>query len=42
VKTSPDLSDDVTVAIYKGLDNGPLTVSEDTSLEVEGEERLLI
>ena len=32
------LSDDVTVAIYKGLDNGPMTISEDTSLEVEGEE----
>lgn len=32
------LSDDVTVALHKGLDNGPMTISEDTSLEVEGEE----
>ena len=31
-------SDDITVAIYKGIDNGPFTISEDTSLEIEGEE----
>ena len=31
-------SDDVTVALYKGVDNGPFTISEDTSLEIEGEE----
>lgn len=30
------LSDPITVALYKGIDNGPLTVSEDTSLEVSG------
>mgnify|MGYP000066634052 CR=1 FL=1 len=30
-------SDDVTVAIYKAIDNGSFTISEDTSLEVEGE-----
>jgi len=32
------LSDDVTVAIYKGLDNGDYTISEDTSLEIEDED----
>ena len=31
-------SDDITVALYKGIDNGPFTISEDTSLEIEGEE----
>jgi inosine/xanthosine triphosphate pyrophosphatase family protein len=31
-------SDDITVALYKGVDNGPFTISEDTSLEIEGEE----
>lgn len=30
------LSDPITVALYKGIDNGPLTISEDTSLEVSG------
>jgi inosine/xanthosine triphosphate pyrophosphatase family protein len=30
-------ADDETVAIYKAVDNGPYTISEDTSLEVEGE-----
>ncbi len=30
------LSDPITVALYKGLDNGPYTISEDTSLEVSG------
>jgi inosine/xanthosine triphosphate pyrophosphatase family protein len=29
-------SDDITVAIYKAMDNGPMTISEDTSLEVDG------
>ncbi len=30
-------SDDETVAIYKAIDNGIYTISEDTSLEIEGE-----
>lgn len=30
------LSDPISVAIYKGIDNGPYTISEDTSLEVSG------
>ncbi len=30
-------ADDETVAIYKAVDNGPFTISEDTSLEIEGE-----
>lgn len=31
-------SDPITVALYKGVDNGPMTISEDTSLEVSGHE----
>ena len=33
-------ADDETVAIYKAVDNGPYTISEDTSLEVEGENQV--
>lgn len=31
-------SDPITVALYKGVDNGSMTISEDTSLEVSGHE----
>lgn len=29
-------ADDLTVALYKAKDNGPMTISEDTSLDVDG------
>lgn len=31
-------SDDETVIIYKAIANGPMTISEDTSLEIDGED----